>query len=432
MSPSRRSLERRLIAFQALDEFMPIFPVYALLFAENGLSTAEISGLFVLWSVVTFVLEVPSGAWADTVSRRLLLCLSSVTYGAAFSSWVLFPNATGFAAGFALWGLSSALASGTFQALTYDERSERASSVSSRYARVIGVGTSAALVAMALATLLAAPLVALGGYALAGWMSVAVCAVQFLVARSLPFTPAVISVAELDGADECSDALLETGSAPHNEAGSGVGRAEAAGFLGRYVLALRVGTGEVLHSRVVRGGVLASALLMGLLAFDEYFGLMLGEQGATEVAIPLLLVVVTAGQALGGLLADRVAGWSNARIGWIIAGAGVCLATGAMSGQPAGIVAVGVGYGALQLAIVVSDVRLQDSVAAHGARATVTSVAGLLAEVVAVVVFAGFAWGSLALSLTALVAILSVIVIVLGPAISRWMPPSGLASNAHE
>ena len=456
MSPSRRSLERRLIAFQALDEFMPIFPVYALLFAENGLSTAEISGLFVLWSVVTFVLEVPSGAWADTVSRRLLLCLSSVTYGAAFSSWVLFPNATGFAAGFALWGLSSALASGTFQALAYDElaaigaheargrehrseerarsglpgeRSERASSVSSRYARVIGVGTSAALVAMALATLLAAPLVALGGYALAGWMSVAVCAVQFLVARSLPFTPAVISVAELDGADECSDALLETGSAPHNEAGSGVGRAEAAGFLGRYVLALRVGTGEVLHSRVVRGGVLASALLMGLLAFDEYFGLMLGEQGATEVAIPLLLVVVTAGQALGGLLADRVAGWSNARIGWIIAGAGVCLATGAMSGQPAGIVAVGVGYGALQLAIVVSGVRLQDSIAAHGARATVTSVAGLLAEVVAVVVFA---WGSLALSLTALVAILSVIVIVLGPAISRWMPPSGLASSAKQ
>ncbi|MDQ3714781.1 MAG: MFS transporter [Actinomycetota bacterium] len=458
MSLSRRSLERRLIAFQALDEFMPIFPVYALLFAENGLSTAEISGLFVLWSVVTFVLEVPSGAWADTVSRRLLLCLSSVTYGAAFSSWVLFPNATGFAAGFALWGLSSALASGTFQALAYDElaaigaheargrehrseerarsglpgeRSERASSVSSRYARVIGVGTSAALVAMTLATLLAAPLMALGSYALAGWVSVAVCAAQFLVARSLPFTPAVLSVADVGAAEESSAALPEPPGAAHVVSGPGVRRAGAAGFLGRYVLALRVGTGEVMHSRVVRGGVLASAVLMGLLAFDEYFGLMLGGQGASEVAIPLLLVVVTAGQALGGLLADRVAGWSNARIGWITASAGVCLAVGALSGQPAGIVAVGVGYGALQLAIVVSDVRLQDSIA-QGARATVTSVAGLLAEIVAVVVFAGFAWGSLALSLTALVAILAAVVVVLGPAINRWMPPSGLASSAKQ
>ncbi len=128
--------------------------------------------------------------------------------------------------------------------------------------------------------------------------------------------------------------------------------------------------------------------------------LVLGEQGASEVAIPLLLVVVAAGRALGGLLADRVAGWSNARIGWIIAGAGLCLAGGALSGEPAGIVAVGVGYGALHLGIVVSDGRLQDCIR-HGARATVTSVAGLLAEVMAVVVFAGFARGSLASSLRA-------------------------------
>ena len=48
-----------------------------------------------------------------------------------------------------------------------------------------------------------------------------------------------------------------------------------------------------------------------------------------------------------------------------------------------------------------------------------TSVAGLLAEIVAVVVFAGFAWGSLALSLTALVAILAAVVVMLGPAINR-------------
>ena len=159
MSPSRRSLERRLIASQALDEFMPIFPVYALLFAENGLSSVEISGLFVLWSVVTFVLEVPSGAWADTVSRRLLLCLSSVTYDelAAIGA----HEARG----------REHRSEERARSGLPGERSERASSVSSRYARVIGVGTSAALVTMALATLLAAPLVALGGYALAGWMS---------------------------------------------------------------------------------------------------------------------------------------------------------------------------------------------------------------------------------------------------------------------
>jgi MFS family permease len=187
-------------------------PVYALLFDENGLSTAEISSLFVLWSVVTFLLEVPSGAWADTVSRQLLLCLSSVAYGAAFSSWLLFPTAAGFAAGFALWGLSSALSSGTFQALAYDELA--AMGARNEYARVIGVGTSLALVAMAAATLLAAPLVALGGYALTGWVSVAVCAVQFLVARALPSTASVISAADAEAAEERSEAHLAASGAP--------------------------------------------------------------------------------------------------------------------------------------------------------------------------------------------------------------------------
>ena len=149
------------------------------------------------------------------------------------------------------------------------------------------------------------------------------------------------------------------------------------------------------------------------------------------MVIPLLLVVVTAGQAIGGLLAGRAARWSNAWIGGITAGAGVCLAVGALSNHPAGIVAVGLGYGALQLAIVVSDVRLQESIV-EGARATVTSVSGLLAKIMAVAVFAGFAWGSVAFSLPALVAMLGAIVIVLSPAITRWMPPGGLASNANE
>ena len=82
-----RALERRLLAWQALDEAMPVFPVYALLFADAGLSVAQISVLLALWSVVGLVLEVPSGAWADTVSRRALLAGGAVVYAAAFATW---------------------------------------------------------------------------------------------------------------------------------------------------------------------------------------------------------------------------------------------------------------------------------------------------------------------------------------------------------
>jgi len=294
--------------------------------------------------------------------------------------------------------------------------------VSEEYARVIGLGTSLALVAMTLATLLAAPLVALGGYALTGWVSVAVCAVQFSVAASLPATPPVISASDVNVAEDLAETDSDAG-APLSEAESAALRSKAAGFAKRYLHALRVGLREATRSRVVRGGVLASAALMGLLAFDEYFGLLLQDQGASPVAIPLLLVIPTAGQAIGGILAARAAGWTNRRIGGITVGAGILLALGALVDHPAGIVAIGLGYGALQLTIVVSDVRLQDSIA-QGARATVTSVSGLLAEIVAVLVFASFAWGSAFVSLAALVAILATVVVLLGPLIIRWLPPA--------
>ena len=67
------------------------------------------------------MLEVPSGAWADTVSRRRLLTISAVAYAAAFATWAVWPTFAGFATGFVLWALSGSLASGTFEALTFDE-----------------------------------------------------------------------------------------------------------------------------------------------------------------------------------------------------------------------------------------------------------------------------------------------------------------------
>lgn len=69
--------------FKGSREFVPLYALYALLFADHGLTTAQISSLFALWSITSFVLEVPSGAWADTVSRRGLLVLSGALVAAA-------------------------------------------------------------------------------------------------------------------------------------------------------------------------------------------------------------------------------------------------------------------------------------------------------------------------------------------------------------
>ena len=126
-----------------------------------------------VWSATTFLLEVPSGAWADVVSRRALLAASAVVNGVGYAVWVAWPGYAGFLLGFVLWGLSSALASGTFEAFAYDELA--AVGQERRYAQVIGWTTSAGLVGLMLSNLAAAPLILLGGIELTGWVSLGVC-----------------------------------------------------------------------------------------------------------------------------------------------------------------------------------------------------------------------------------------------------------------
>ena len=143
--------------------------------------------MFVIWSVTSFVLEVPSGAWADLVDRRSLLVLSGPIYAAGFAVWIVWPSYPGFALGFVLWGLSSALMSGTFEALVYDELAERGAT--DAYAGLLGLANAAATAASVAAIAVAAPLLAWGGFAAVGWVSVGVAVVHGTLATLLPAAP---------------------------------------------------------------------------------------------------------------------------------------------------------------------------------------------------------------------------------------------------
>ncbi|GAB2854079.1 hypothetical protein GCM10027074_21250 [Streptomyces deserti] len=116
-----RRLTATLYGYAFLHDLVLLYPVYALLFADTGLPVWQISSLFALWSLTSLVVEVPSGAWADAVSRRLLLCLGPLLSAAAFALWVLAPSYEAFALGFVLWGVGEALGSGALEALVYDE-----------------------------------------------------------------------------------------------------------------------------------------------------------------------------------------------------------------------------------------------------------------------------------------------------------------------
>jgi MFS family permease len=331
-----------------------LYPVYALLFADAGLSTGQISTLFVLWSTVSFVFEVPSGAWADTWSRRRLYALGALLTAAGYATWTLWPAYPGFALGFVCWGLGGALASGTLEALVYDELA--ASGAADAYARVAGRGGTVAILAMLAATAVAAPAYAWGGYPLVGALSVAVAVTGGLLALGFPETP------RREEADEY-------------------------GGVRGYAATLRAGLREVRGSRPVAWAVAIAALVPGFTALDEYLPLLVREAGAATVAVPLLFTLTALAMAAGSALAGRAAGLGPRRLAGLLALAAVLLAAGALTRHLAGIVPISLAFGILQLAIVVTETRLQEATRS-GVRATVLSVSGFAAEVFAVTLYA--------------------------------------------
>ncbi len=377
-----------MVAYAALRELIPVFPVYALLFVDAGLSTAQVSSLFVIWSGTHVVLEIPSGAWADAVSRRSLLVLAAGLYGCCFALWSGLPTYASFAGGFVLWGLSSSLVSGTYEAYVYDHLHARDDAAS--YRRVISAGQTSALVLNLLATAAATPIVATWGLTGAGWASVAVCAMAAALAIGLP--------PDAPRSHSDSDDGGETGP-------------------GGYVAMLRSGLAESLHPRLART-VLLAALVPAFLAFDEYFGLLAAELGAPLTAVPLLVALTVAAQALGAARAPRL---PLHRTGPVLVCAGLLVAAGAASARPAGFVAIAAGYGVLQAAIVVAETDLQHRIRGR-ARATVTSVAGLLSDVAAIALYALVAVGSGVASMAALVTVLALLVVAMGLAAALAYP----------
>jgi MFS family permease len=339
-----------------------LYPVYALLFADAGLSTAEISSLFAIWSVTSLVLEVPSGVWADVVSRRLLLAIAPLLSGAGFALWVLAPSYPAFALGFVLWGAQGALQSGALEALVYEELDKLGAAP--RYAGLMGRATALGTIASGLAMGLAAPAFAAGGFTALGAASVAACVAAAAVAATFP----------------------------EHRAGRGAGGSNSARA---HAAVLRAGLQEVRSSPSVRRALLLVPAVVALWgSLDEYLPLLAIEAGAAAEAVPLLGLMVYGAMAGGGALAGRASRLSRGGVALALLGAAVALGAGALVRAPAGFVLIALGFCAFQAVTVVVDARLQDAIAGR-ARATVTSLAGLLTEVLVVAVFAAYAAGSL-------------------------------------
>lgn len=389
------------IAYTGLRDFVPLYAVYALLFQAEGLSASAISSLFLVWSVTSFLAEVPSGAWADLVSRRLLLSAGSLLTAMAFTLWLLIPTAAGFAAGFILWGIGGALVSGTWESLVYDTLAERGAT--SSYAWIIGGGESASWLAAVASAAMTAPLLVAGGYGLVGWISVSVAVLHAGLALLLPDPPRT-------GVDPDDP---EADRPPGEDAGAGA-------VIRGYVSTLSAGLREATRHPPVRRVVLGLSLLTGLLAFDEYLPLVAAGTGVATEAVPLLMTLTFLTQAVAAALAGPA---SRLHVRWpprLLALGATLVGVGALVRHPVGFAAIAVGYALANCVMIVADARLQDAIAGR-ARATVTSTVGLGSELVAVALFTAYAGGSAFLPIALLVALNGLLLLGLMPLLRRWL-----------
>jgi hypothetical protein len=242
-------------------------------------------------------------------------------------------------------------------------------------------------VCAAVGTALAAPLFALGGYALVGVASVATCVLTAAAALSFPRRPRVVPVGGPTGFPA---------------------------WLGM----LRSGIGEATRLRPVRRLVLLCSLLPAMTALDELFPFVALDAGVPVAAIPLLLLLPMLGQVVGGISAA----WqrSGVLVGVVVVLGGLLISGGALSGSLWGFVAISVGYGALQHAIVVTDARLQAAVQGP-ARATITSVAGVGAEVFGIGLFAAWGVAAAPLGQGGALAVVAAPLMALGVLIIGWL-----------
>ena len=334
---------------------MLLYPVYTLLFSDTGLSVWQISSLFVIWSVSSLVLEVPSGAWADATSRRRLLVVGPLLTAVAFALWVAAPGFWVFALGFLLWGLKSALTSGALEALVYEELQRVGAT--DMYATLMGRGQVAGVLAAMSSGAAAAPVIAAGGFPAVSAASVAACLMASLAAMLFP------------------ENRIRSPEEPEQ----------------RWADALTAGLGEARRSRPVRAGVILVVVVVSVWgALDEYTPLLIEDGGVSASDVALLMVVIWAGAAAGGLLAGRAARLSSTTLAGLICCGAMLMAAGALSRHPLGVFALAAAFGIFQLATVVADTRLQEAISGP-ARATVTSLAGMSTDVATLAVYGSYA-----------------------------------------
>ncbi len=130
------------------NKLLLLTPVYAVFMQEHGMSDMQLSSLFIILSVGTFMTQIPVTWITNNLGVKNAINLGQILKAIAFVLWLVWPTYFGFALGMFLWGTQSAFFNVAFEGMLYDElRARRHHDI---YARVLGTRYNVSAVAAAL------------------------------------------------------------------------------------------------------------------------------------------------------------------------------------------------------------------------------------------------------------------------------------------
>ncbi|HYG83933.1 MAG TPA: MFS transporter [Verrucomicrobiae bacterium] len=337
---------------QFLGDCMPIYPLYALMFAQQGgLDNTAISYLFIIWVLIAMVAEVPTGIIADRMSRKQALMYSYLLQAAAFLVWLAVPSFGGYAAGFVLWGIGYAFSSGTFQAYLYEELKAQGDKI--LFNKVFARSQSLKLAGMMLAYA-TAPLLGATNYTLLLWLSAGISFITLGVTFLLPYKSKRVK-----HASQPVEPFFQT---------------------------LSQATKDIKHNKQALIYVIALGILTGIIGtMEEYTPLFYSNIGVPIDAIPLWLAAGLVLSSLVGWFAHRLSGLRFVTVALFVVGASAVLFAGTTY-QLIGPVAMLIFMRIIMLAQTLFGASMQH-VIQDNRRATIGSLASFSGQVVSLGIF---------------------------------------------
>ena len=387
--PQGIGMNKALAAFYlngGIREIIPIYPLYAIMFGEHGVSPFFLSVLFVIWCLTCVVVEVPSDALADRFSRKWLIVASGLFKSAAFLCWYFVPRFEGFALGFILWGIGSSLRSGAWEALLHDLLKARGRE--HLFARHYGAMGAVATTGVMFGEI-AGGLLIVKGYD-----------TVLLVSACVPLVASAFFVFWVQ-------------DVPHH-----AGERKM-----RYLQLLKEGVGEAAGNPVIRYMFLVSlCVLVSHYVYDEYVEPYVFETGFSLSAVAFVAAGIVLAAALGEWLAGRFTFLTLRGLLTIMLAANLLLLVAYFATTWAVPVLIGIYCLMFGIVRIQFAARLQTHIKG-AARATVTSTLGLGGDMGAIAWFLAFgamAETSMATASAGMAAICIGFVVVL-MAGARWL-----------